>query len=252
MAGNDGMEGVTRRLFQDPMRKSRSQIRNVANILFAGVCFAVSAWASATDSFSSVAPQSSTGSGSNGSVIMVGTGGVSADGTATGMVEYVNKDDDQTMFGNYLRGYYYDTQLGFFKLDWSENPSDNVRFVASTTKCASGYGYSLGGYAYGQDGGLIDFDYSSDISVYYCENDKKLHGYAYSVDAGFQSFEGISLEAWSGGYRANFALSGEDPYFINNSTMLLSSIPPELQATAIQGETQSRSWGVETIFYIVK
>lgn len=55
------------------------------------------------------------------------------------MVEYVNKDSDQTMFGNYLKGHYYDTQLGFFKLDWSTNPANNVRFVASTTKCSSGY-----------------------------------------------------------------------------------------------------------------
>ncbi len=234
-----------------PMRKTGSVLRSVASTLFTGAFFAFAASAFASDSFSSVAPQSASGSGSNGSVVMVGTGGTSADGTATGMVEYVNKDSDQTMFGNYLRGYYYDTQLGFFKLDWSSNPSDNVRFVASTTKCASGYGYALGGYAYGQDGGLIDFDYSSDISVYYCENDKKLHGYAYSTDAGFQNFEGISLEAWSGGYRATFVL-GEDPNFLNNSTFLLSSIPPELQATGIQGETQTRSWGVETIFYIVK
>ncbi|MFZ3232599.1 MAG: hypothetical protein WA194_03590 [Patescibacteria group bacterium] len=233
------------------MRNAGSIFRSVASTLLVGAFFAFAAPTFASDSFSSVAPQSATGNGSNGSVIMVGTGGTSADGTATGMVEYVNKDSDQTVFGNYLRGYYYDTQLGFFKLDWSSNPSDNVRFVASTTKCASGYGYALGGYAYGQDGGLIDFDYSSDVSVYYCENDKKLHGYAYSTDAGFQNFEGISLEAWSGGYRANFAL-GEDPNFLNNSTFLLSSIPPELQATGIQGETQTRSWGVETIFYIVK
>lgn len=155
------------------------------------------------------------------------------------------------MFGNYLKGYYYDTQLGFFKLDWSANPANNVRFVASTTKCATGYGYALGGYAYGQDGGLIDFDYSSEISVYYCESDQKLHGYAYSVDAGFQSFEGISLEAWSGAYKATLML-GEDPNFVNNSSLLLTEIPPELEALGIQGELQTRTWGIESIFYIVK
>ncbi len=71
------------------------------------------------------------------------------------------------------------------------------------------------------------------------------------MDAGFQSFEGISLEAWSGAYKATLTF-GEDPNFVNNSSFLLTEIPPELEALGIQGESQTRSWGIESIFYIVK
>jgi len=40
----------------------------------------------------------------------------------------------------------------------------------------------------------MDFDYNSSIYVYYCESDKKLHGFAYSKALGFQNFEGIGFE----------------------------------------------------------
>lgn len=227
---------------------------SVAKAVLPSLFLVWAATVSATDVSSTLAPQSATASGSNGSVIMVGTGGISSDGTASGVVEYVNKDNDQAILGNYLKGYYYDTELGFFKLDWSADTSKNVRFVASTTRCATGYGYSLGGYAYGQDGGLIDFGYSPSASVYYCESDQKLHGHAYSVDAGFQNFEGISLVAWNGSYHELFvgAGTGQNSNFVNDSTMLVTGIPEELRPTLIQGETMTRSWGAESVFYIVK
>ncbi len=67
--------------------------------------------------------------------------------------------------------------------------NNNVRVISSTDRCATGYGYKLGGFAQGVDAGLINFNYSSDVFVYYCESDSKLHGYAYNEDYGFQSFE---------------------------------------------------------------
>ena len=70
----------------------------ISKALFAGGILAFSMLVSAADTSVLLAPQSATSSGSNGSVVIVGTGGTSADGTATGMVEYVNKDSDQTIF----------------------------------------------------------------------------------------------------------------------------------------------------------
>lgn len=139
--------------------------------------------------------QSATSSGSNNSTVWFSTGGLSLDGTASGTTSYINKNNDSDTIGNYLRGYYYDTQLGFFRLDWNlTDTTKNVRIISSTDKCGTGYGYKFGGYAYGEAGGYIKFDYNNDIFVYYCESDKKLHGYAYSEHTGFQNFEGLSFE----------------------------------------------------------
>lgn len=135
-------------------------------------------------------PQSATSSGSNNSQIWFSTGAAS-----TGTTSYMNKNNDSDTIGNYLRGYYYDTQFGFFRLDW--NPTDitqNVRIISSTDKCGTGYGYKFGGYAWSDSAGLIRFDYDTTNFVYYCESDKKLHGWAYSEHIGFQSFEGLSFE----------------------------------------------------------
>lgn len=135
-------------------------------------------------------PQQTTSSGSNNSTAWFSTGAAS-----TGTTSYINKDNDSDTIGNYLRGYYYDTQLGFFRLDWNlTDTTKNVRVISSTDKCGTGYGYKFGGYAYGEAGGYIKFDYNNDIFVYYCESDKKLHGYAYGEHTGFQNFEGLSFE----------------------------------------------------------
>ena len=123
-------------------------------------------------------PQVATSSGSSNSQVWFSTGGA-----LTGTTSYINKDNDSDIIGNYFKGYYYDTVLGFFELDWSLDASQNVRIVSSTDKCSSGYGYKVAGYAYSTVAGFIQFDYSSDIYVYYCEVDKKLHGHAYSDHA---------------------------------------------------------------------
>lgn len=151
----------------------------------------------AADSSEILSQQTAVFSGSNSSFVTIGTGGLSQDGTASGTVEYVNKDSDQNIYGNFLKGHYYDSVFGFFRLDWSENPENNVRFVASTNRCVGGYGYVLGGYAYSKYAGFVAFNHSSETFVYYCEDDRKLHGYAYGDGVGFQSFEGISFETIS-------------------------------------------------------
>lgn len=102
----------------------------------------------------------------------------------------------------------------------------------------------MAGFAYGKDGGLMNFAYSSSVFVYYCENDGKLHGYAYSDDGGFQSFEGVSLTISAGTYSATASpptAVSSDPNFINNNTLLLKSIPEELRPSVVQGELQARS-----------
>jgi len=124
--------------------------------------------------------------GSNGSIIETGAG--------TSEVAYVNKWNNSTVVWNYFQWYYYDSLLGFFRLDWSSNTSENVRIVGSTGACPSGYGYKLWGYAYSEASGFIDFDYNGSIFVYYCETDKSLHGHAYSELVWFQNFEGIGFE----------------------------------------------------------
>jgi hypothetical protein len=222
-------------------------------VIAAAIVVAAFSTASATDTVGAVlSPQTATASGSDNSRISVSTGGLSADATASGTTSYVNSNSDATVIGDYLKGYYYDSMLGFFRLDWSANPSNNVRFVASSTKCASGYGYQLGGYAYGAYGGIINFGYSSNINVYYCQSDNKLHGYAYSSDTGFQNFEGVGFSLLGGGavMGAGFSTGSSDPFFANNSTILLSETPSSI--TNIQGEKTSSEIGSEVIFYIVK
>lgn len=108
--------------------------------------------------------------------------------------KYWNRGNNSTIIDNYFTGYYFDSIYGFFKLDWSVNPGENVRIISSSSACPSGYGYKIWGYAQSQYFGFIDFDYNSSVYVYYCEVDKKMHGYAYSESLWFQSFEGIGFE----------------------------------------------------------
>lgn len=128
---------------------------------------------------------SATWYGSNGSVISF---------SYTTPTYYINRWDNSTAIGNYFEWYYHDSVLGHYRLDWSLNQEDNVRIVDSTERCADGYGYKLWGYAYNTYYGFMDFDYSTDIFVYYCLNDGKLHGHAYNRYAGFQNFEWLTLE----------------------------------------------------------
>lgn len=127
--------------------------------------------------------QSASQSGSNNSVISVGS-----------YLEYMNRWSNSSIIGNYFRGYYHDSVLWFFKTDWSNNPNNNVRIISSTAKCVNGYGYKLWGFAYSTTAWFIDFDFNSDIFVYYCVEDKSLYGYAYNPSVWFQNFRGITFE----------------------------------------------------------
>lgn len=197
--------------------------------LFFALCVSLPFLAFALDVVdTNFSPQSATGSGSNNSTVWFSTGGAS-----TGTTSYINKNNDSDIISNYLRGYYYDTQFGFFKLDW--NPTDttkNVRIVSSTDKCGGGYGYKFAGYAYSEAAGFIKFDYSNDIFVYYCESDKRLHGYAYSEHIGFQNFEGLSFEIVALSQNVPNLTFGSDPFFINNNSLILMGLqshPTDIQ-----------------------
>lgn len=107
---------------------------------------------------------------------------------------YVNKWDNSTAVWNYFEWYYYDSNLGYFLLDWSTNPNENVRIVDSTSECSTWYGYKLWWKSYSAYFGFMDFNYSEDIFVYYCLADAKLHWLAYSPYIWFQNFEWIALE----------------------------------------------------------
>lgn len=200
-------------------------------------------------------PQPATSSGSNNSTVWFSTGWLSLDGTATGTTSYWNKDNDSTTIGNYFKGYYYDTQFGFFRLDGSSinneiSVDQDVRIVSSTDRCGEGYGYKFAGYAYSEAAGYIKFDYNNDIFVYYCESDKKLHGYAYSEHAGFQNFEGLSFEVVALSANVSTLTFGSDPFFVNNTSLILMGLSGHL--TDVQGESVANQKWHEVIFYIVK
>lgn len=156
-------------------------------ILFGLFVFLIIGFAFGEDIVSQIIPDDVADSTwSNGSFVTTGTG--------TSEVAYINKWNNSTVVGNYFQWYYYDTQLGFFRLDWSTDTSENVRIIGSTGACPTWYWYKLGWYAYSDSAGFIDFDYNSTIFVYYCEVDKELHGFAYSDMVGFQNFEWIGFE----------------------------------------------------------
>lgn len=137
---------------------------------------------------SNLGVQSSVGEGSNASQIQLpSTWGWN------GTAEYWNAWDNSTIIGNFFKWYYYDTVFGYFQLDWSGDTDENVKIIWSTTACSTGYWYKIGWYAYSPYFGFIDFDYNSNIFVYYCVDDQKMHGYAYNENIWFQNFEGINL-----------------------------------------------------------
>lgn len=107
---------------------------------------------------------------------------------------YVEEGGNSAIIWNYLKGYYYNSGMWFFQLDWSGSKSKNVSIVSSTEKCGTSYGYKLWGNAYSEFYWFMDFDYDDDIFVYYCEWDKKLHWFWYSTYAWFQNFDGIGFE----------------------------------------------------------
>jgi len=197
----------------------------------------------AADYFSSsISGQSATGFGSNSSSIST---------ISWEEPWYWNAWNNSTIIWNYFRWYYYDSIFWFFKLDWSTSPSENVNIVWSTTACGSSYGYKLWWYAYSEYFWFMDFDYNNNIFVYYCEWDKKLHGYAYSESLGFQNFEGIAFEIISS--ISTLAENTSTGIFVNDTTKI--NLP-----NFWDGNFHSEVWGdliqleddKESIFYIIK
>lgn len=196
--------------------------------------------------------QSSSSLGSNNSRISVDSN-----------LEYVNKWDNSSVVGNYFRGDYYDSVLWFFKTDWSWNEAENIRVVGSTWRCSSSYGYKLGWYAYSKTVWFIDFDFNNDTYVYYCDEDKSLHGHAYNGFTWFQSFEGIAFEIESV-VEQQAETPDDDGTFVNSDTNITDQIESDLPGwnpnqnnsnftiNTIQNDTIEFDSRLESLFYIIK
>lgn len=184
-------------------------------------------------------------------------------------LEYINKWNNSSIIGNYFTGHYYDDTFGFFEVDWSTTPDENVRVVWSTSACGSSYGYKLWGYAYSPASWFVDFDFNSSVFVYYCVGDSQLHGFAYSDAIGLQNFEGINFDISAGSLLVPDVPSGTGA-FTNDETEILAPIedddePGEVQEpesvvdndsnfspTTIQNDIIEFNADQETLFYIIK
>jgi len=179
-------------------------------------------------------------------------------------LEYINKGNNSSVIGNYFSWYYYDSVLWYFETDFLPNPNENVRVVGSSPLCATGYGYKLWWYAYSSYFGFVDFDYSSDIHVYYCVSDEELHGFAYSESNGFQNFEWISFPIESLGTTPTVAPTSSWAFTNDESGILNPEIEdtswaPEWNAddsnftpNTIQTDTFQIDIDKESLFYIIK
>ncbi len=228
--------------------KFKNLIAYMAIIFF--IVFAIQAYAA--DVSYQIPTQNATQSWSSNSFINIDT-------SWSQSLKYVNKWDNSSIIGNYFSGLYYDTNLGFFKTDWSTNQAENVRIVGSSALCSTWYGYKLGWYAYSDDFGFVDFDYNSQIFVYYCENDSSLHGYSYSLNNWLQNFEGITFQIQTQASNPWSDPTGNNQ-FVNDSTTVTndgdvndpSSINSNFTPTSIQNDSFEFEAVNESLFYIIK
>lgn len=167
---------------------------------------------------------------------------------------YVNKWNDSAVIWNYFRWYYYDSVFWFFKLDWSSNPSNNVRVYGSTNKCSTWYWYKLAWKAESKYVWFIDFAYNSNAFVYYCLDDNKLYGKAYWKNIWYQNFEWISLELIADVETLVEEVNSD--IFINDDTSINEINPWWAWSNAWNN---SLGWDIfhvddskESIFYIIK
>ncbi len=234
---------------QKNKQKVSKSIWKKYKIIFAGILLGIFWYVFAEDVISEIIPSNTaTSPWSNNSYIQTWAGNSQA--------QYINKGNNSTVIGNYFKGYYYDSVYGFFRLDEPTlQPSERVRVVSSTGKCPSWYGYKLWWYAYSSVWGVIDFDYNNNIFVYYCESDKKLHGYGYNENIGFQSFEWIGFEIIPN-ITTNNVTTGTG-FFVNDITSI-DDIVTYSWATS-NYDYNTIGWDVieldatqESIFYIVK
>ena len=192
---------------------------------------------------------------------------------------YVNNNPNfDTIQWNYLSWYYYDSTYGFFKLNWDTNTANNVQVVnssASADKCNWTTSYKFSWYAKWADlngnstadAWYIDFDYAehhsnpaySDIYVYYCSDDKKLHWYAYSSDLWFQNFEWLSVDIFTQWNVSTLLIKKDDPFFVNNFTDILNDTYWSSSWNSVWNWNSNIQWDIitketwkEMIFYITK
>ena len=157
-----------------------------------------------------------------------------------------------------MSDYYYDSVLGFFKLDWSSDSSENVRIIWSTDECPTWYGYKLWWYAFSSTLWYIDFNYNDDIFVYYCSSDDSLHGHAYSRHLWFQSFEWIWFQVTSSITTQNNIEDTIDTLnFVNDQTDLTernSYVWSDSNITIrdVNGDIIEIEADQESLFYIIK
>lgn len=153
---------------------------------------------------------------------------------STIQTKYYNKDNNSDIVWNYLSGSYYSTIYWYFDFI-------DVRFVGSTSKCSSWYGYKLDGKAYSESVWYIDFWYNSNTFVYYCMNDKKLYWKAYMQAIWEQIFDWITFEIlWD--INSSSYTPSKDTIFVNNTTIIFSNTP----------EITWKKYWQESIFYIWK
>lgn len=202
--------------------------------------------------------QQASSRGSNNSLIYVGPSITGWNGDLT----YINRGNNSSIIDNYFTGYYYDTLYGYFKVDYLATMEENVRVVSSYSGCGTWYGYKLGGYAYSEYYGFVDFDFNSSVFVYYCETDSSLHGYAYSDTLGFQSFEGIDFPIEVTTSNTPIVLTSNTSFTNDSSTILTNSdsnssqnngqIDPNYSDTTIQTFQGSFEPEDDSMFYIIK
>lgn len=182
------------------------------------------------DIASTFTSQTSISSGSNASQIQVNED-----------LSYVNKWNNSSVIWNSLQGYYHDSVLWYFKVNWSQTASQNVRIVGSTSLCTNSYGYKLWGYSYSEYYGFMDFDYSDEIFVYYCDSSKSLQGYAYNSDLWLQSFEWITFDI-EVKPTTIAQLPVNNLIFVNDATKLISPRIPIFESSV------SNEWWINDVF----
>lgn len=216
-------------------------------VFFSGVSFA--------DNVSHIFTwQSATSNGSNNSLISVGAPYTSWSDT----LKYINKWENSSIIWNYFEGYYYDSIYGYFKVDHLPNKQENIRITWATSKCPTGYWYKLWWYAYSDYYGFIDFDYNSNVFVYYCLSDWVLHWHAYNETLWFQNFEGITFPIKVEPTRvAELTSTG---VFINDESQIIdqernvveSAENSNFSKSTIQNDVFEFDVDKESLFYIIK
>lgn len=192
-----------------------------------------------------ISPQISNQLWSNNSLNSFSTGGTEKS------TYYINQWDNSDILWDYFSWFYYNSLYGFFQLDWSSDITKNVKVVWSTDMCSSWYGYKLGWGAKSETVGLIDFDYSDTVFVYYCVNDGLLHGKAYSNVIWYQSFEWLSFDILPE-FTSSLLDATNDKIFVNNSTTIFSNLKITNKSTPQIAKKEAIDYGEESIFYIWK